>query len=426
MKTISRFTLAIITINSLQTLNAHQVNHQTGALTIAEQDDVEDFVIRREYSSRSIFHGWFGIGWCSNFDYSLTQEEDKSITINLCDKPLLRFEKSSSTIFRVPYRVNQIIVSIGDSFYWTAGDGYTYVFNSLKALYGVKKGNQWIAKLDDSKPLGSLKISRHADLQLIQSINGKSTQISFLYSNTQLRSVSINAKNKANYTYDDADNLTLLSEVDKQTLFDYDSNLDRITKIIKSDGTTEYFNYIQKSLPKNQNESHLLSVTHTVLRGKEILSSFVSQYYYQNSEAGDLKLVRANLPSRSLSESTEVQYSKSGLPSFIRQKGKAFKVLFSPDRKVSELRWNNESYLFLYNHPEGKLTSIIERNLSPSNSNQIVSRADFNYDRSGRLINTNESKVYHPYDLQNLESDYAFKQVVPFEPVRALAAIRGG
>jgi hypothetical protein len=427
MNTISKLALTLLTLNSLHHLSAVQVNHQTGAVSITEQEVAADFIIKREYSSRSIYHGMFGIGWCSNFDYTLTRKEDSSITLLLCGKPLLRFEKSTPTIYRVPYRLSQIIVSKGDSYFWTASDGYTYVFNALNALYGVKSGNSWVLRLDTLEPAASLKITRQAELNLITKIEGPNGLHKYQYENTQLKSVSFNNSVKVKYSYDSTDNLVLLAKADQFTLFEYEANLDRITKIIKPNGTTEIFKYNLIANPKNKQETHSLSVNHEVLRGKEKINQYVSQYFYRSDSNGELKLVRANLPSRSLSESTEVQYAQSGLPTYIRQRGKTFKVLFSPDRKVSELRWNNESYLFLYNHPEGKLTSIIERNISPQFSgNQIVSRADFNYDRIGRLINASSKEVYHPYDLQNLDSDYAFKQVVPFEPVRALAAIRGG
>lgn len=401
--------------------HTQQVNHQTGALDISTFDQLPELSIRRDYSSRSLHRGLFGYGWCSNLDVSIKFTSDKAIDLYECDRPIARFERSTPTIYRLPYRLSQTLVSNGDAWFLSQGTDLLFTFSREGNFLGIKIKDAWIIRLDVLSGFGRYAVTLDFDRKLIKSIKGAGASFYYSYSDLNLATVNSDKSLVAAYAYDSSNNLVSIQNHEGLTRLEYDVKQDRVDKILRANGTHTQFTYDFKASLANTGETHFLFVSEVEEKMGINTDAKFSQFFYQQDSTGTFHLKRARLSLYKGSEPIEVLYSQLGTPAYIRLNGKAYKLFFNLDKKVSELRWDNESYLFSYNHPSGKLTAITERNLKLHVTTKTV---NFIYDRNGRLVSPLAVPVLHPFDLQKIESEIAFKELIPFEPVRALAALK--
>lgn len=75
--------------SQIASLAHSQINLWQGSYTLTENDKIlERLKIKRQYSSRSLYKGWFGFGWCSDLDYKISQVNKNNFSISHCGRPL--------------------------------------------------------------------------------------------------------------------------------------------------------------------------------------------------------------------------------------------------------------------------------------------------------------------------------------------------
>lgn len=210
-------------------------------------------LIKRYYSSRSLFKGYFGYNWCSDLDYKITISS-KNLSLFDCEigKHLI-FEKTSGTDFI--NLENDLSIQNDDLFFKYVTPSTSYFFSKngvmshwipkgMPAMYAIYKNTKLSRIL--SKQVGSQSVVFDND-GLIQKIGGK---LSYSYDNGILKKVTQGKIITWKYRYDEFMNMTLWRGPSNYEIMKYDSEWDRIIYFKDANNCRFHFQYEIKQAKK--------------------------------------------------------------------------------------------------------------------------------------------------------------------------------
>lgn len=189
------------------------------------------------YNSRSLHHGWWGQGWCSDIEAKI--ENDKLILCSIPVKDVSPLEKFTA-IFH---------------------EGKTYIFNSQRKVTKVLSKNinisiSWSHDLPTEIKMNDEQFNIRTESGHIIGLHGDSRSFNFNYDKGLLKQ-SLDQK----FSYDHFDNLVLIDGVKKVEL-SYTSD-DRILKVKDSNKCETIYGFDEF---KNKNSILLLSKIHRECR----------------------------------------------------------------------------------------------------------------------------------------------------------------
>lgn len=193
-----------------------EVNISFGEFKIQHQDKIaKKIILNRDYSSRSLYKGLFGYGWCSSWDY----RRDQNKKTYLCQK----------TIENIKEQIE---------------------FNSQGEVVEIKTPMQKIIFLREKKKgedlkqnSSSKKIYVFLSKGLITKIQSQGKIWHYHYQNHQLSKVLRDKTLTVQYEYDDYANMTLWRSQDFSEKMGYDKELDVIESYQQKDLCKNKYNY---------------------------------------------------------------------------------------------------------------------------------------------------------------------------------------
>ncbi len=235
-----------------------------------------DMRLQRQYSSRSISKGWFGWGWCSNYEdkVEVKKGNNQIIYISCNLKVILNKDNNEPSLWKSNSADNYFAFKKSSNYHLSKKDGFELIFN---------KNGELIERLD--KRGRSLKITRHkrflqdeniilvkdsTDIQmklvfgkggtvnrvLLTSaknlvlfrgkdfIRPKSVRLNYLYSDGNLKTVSSTNTIIYRYSYSKTRNLELIVREDKKAKkVAYDEQQDSVVQVNNFDGCIETLTY---------------------------------------------------------------------------------------------------------------------------------------------------------------------------------------
>jgi hypothetical protein len=232
-----------------------------------------DVRMQREYSSRSAEKGWFGWGWCSNYELTLLVQDQNNIIFKSCNY---------ETNFKVKYKniwysedfLKGILVKKQDEFLLTLDEQTTHVFSVNGELKSIQYRNGKIIKFIRNKGFFSkthsvlIEYSLNQSLELTfnldnlvekivlkapnglevlrdkSSLRPKVWTFYYYYADQNLIRITEENKNIFSYFYSSQRNLER-AEVEGKTQIQiqYNESLDLVNKVVYSNGCNEDLKY---------------------------------------------------------------------------------------------------------------------------------------------------------------------------------------
>ena len=251
--------------------------------------------LRRTYNSRSLYTGYFGFGWCSNFEKSLEINNNKEITVKDCDTDfhfVLTDENNSlkTRTFQNPYTKEKILFKSGTYSHYLQ-NGEIRMFNRLGQLTNIISSNGTnIAFNYSGKNISSLRTETNYELTFhlndtnqitkIESSNNESTL--YLYEKENLIQ-SVNSKKQSHlYDYDDMNNMIRLTYPDKtEETIAYNNDQDRVLKINLKNNCTEYYDFYSKDRDQLRQVSTL-----TRKCDNKTINQYIYEFWYKERSDG--------------------------------------------------------------------------------------------------------------------------------------------
>lgn len=252
--------LKIVTIFSLLLLTPKihaEINMKDASYQISNSD-IRD--IRRTYNSRSLYTGYFGFGWCSSIEKSLTINNNKEIRLKDCDtdSPFVLTDESNSLKTRAfinPATKEKVIFKNG-AYTQYLQNGEIRIFNRTGQLTSeLREDQSYIAIEYENELPVRLKNSNSTTLQFsfndtnqITHIESGDKQALYLYEKENLiQSVNFNNQSYL-YGYDELNNMIRHTYPDKfEETVAYNNDYDRVLKIHLKNDCIEYYDFITKS-----------------------------------------------------------------------------------------------------------------------------------------------------------------------------------
>ncbi|USN46084.1 MAG: hypothetical protein H6626_07560 [Pseudobdellovibrionaceae bacterium] len=194
-------TFAGLFLLTVATQSQASVDYQSGSFT----ESSSDFGIERTYSSRSLFVGVFGFGWCSRLDTYIELSPDIKPQLNRCGKPVN----------------GAVMTANAQGFLYTDNNQFKFQFTTKGHLKNVKdsEGN-------------TFRMLRDPDLDRVMEIQWQSQVRKFTYKNDLLLGVTDSSMETTQYKYDLYNNLTEVIRADESQLrLTYDLVHDRLIEI---------------------------------------------------------------------------------------------------------------------------------------------------------------------------------------------------
>lgn len=192
--------------------------------------------LERTYNSRSNDKGWFGFGWCSDLETTITISES-SVAVNHCGSgEEIVFQKAGS-LFKSTRTQDGIFKKSGSNYVRTFADGTTETYSSNGKLSEIRKRGDYI----------SLKHNEKGTIKSLQDSGGRvvvteTDQSGFITSITAIVPSKNGKKQKekiADYTYKD-DNLVSATNFWGNTYtYTYDKEHNLIKAVWPGNNTVE-------------------------------------------------------------------------------------------------------------------------------------------------------------------------------------------
>ncbi len=240
--------LCSVVFNSAQSLaspaNQYAVNMQDGGLILKEENDFT-MNVDRTYRSRSLELGYFGQGWCSDFESQLVFQGKGVIRLVNCQSSrpsLFQVSTTAASYINSENTQDQIVIKMG--FYerrvqneWVAKYNFKGKLielrrnkNTYKLIYNSRALPE---KIQMGKKL--IQFEWHPVLNLVEKIKLGAEEQTLSYTGFSLIKVK-NGKKTVQYLYDDLDNLierkkSAETAVDQKMTVSYDKTADKVTKI---------------------------------------------------------------------------------------------------------------------------------------------------------------------------------------------------
>ncbi len=212
--------LCSVVFNSAQSFaspaNQYAVNMQDGGLILKEENDFT-MNVDRTYRSRSLELGYFGMGWCSDFESQLVFQGRGVIRLVNCQSSrpsLFKVNSTAASYINSENTNDQIVIKMG--FYerrvqneWVAKYNFKGKLielrrnkNTYKLIYNSRALPE---KIQMGKKL--IQFEWHPVLNLVEKIKLGSEEQTLSYTGFSLIRIK-NGKKTVHYSYDDLDNLT--------------------------------------------------------------------------------------------------------------------------------------------------------------------------------------------------------------------------
>ena len=253
-----------------------------------------DLRVRRTYSSRSLFNGMFGFGWCSDFETKIEITAENNLLLTECGGGAeITYSLSASSGTDVSTTIEKIVAEVGkrnkkltkkdlnrlredlrkDQFLRMAlarkldmsgkvEQGKVYRANGIGAETIVFKNNSYVRTLEDGTYQFFDKNGRLVKMQdsnrnylalsysgdkLTRVLDNNGRQLNFVYKKGTGKVAQITApgKLKASYAFKGENLSQVVNQWKTKYGYEYD-NLHNLTKIAFQDGTTKEIAYNQK------------------------------------------------------------------------------------------------------------------------------------------------------------------------------------
>lgn len=220
-------------------------------LTHAEKIKTET-ILKRHYSSRSLYKGVFGFNWCSDLDFKISITDEMSIfdcelgkRISFKKANANRFENTENNL-KLVIRDLLIIYQRADSTYYFSMDGrlshWTAPSSSGAPTYVIYKDGLITQLL--VKKIGAVLVTYTRE-GLVQTLGA---DFSYEYTQGLLNKVHKTKKALWQYQYDEFLNMTLWRSPSSFESMKYDSEWDRIVELKDTEACRFRFQYeIKKS-----------------------------------------------------------------------------------------------------------------------------------------------------------------------------------
>lgn len=255
------FYLSLFTFVFFVAVTMADVKKEHGEFRLNHTDNVQkNIALQRQYSSRSLFKGYFGFNWCSTLDFKLSITNGE-ISVYDCDVgKTITFEKSDSRL--VKQAVYYLYKKPNLTYFFSLEGRLSHWITSGGDTIYIIYNNDRMAQLI-SKTKKSLTISVSYD-GLIQKIGDDST---YEYTQGVLQRVLKNKKMRWQYQYDEFLNMTHWRSQTHNELMKYDSEWDRIVFFKDKNDCRFHFQYEIKEAKKYIFESQkcLNTNEHTTL-----------------------------------------------------------------------------------------------------------------------------------------------------------------
>lgn len=261
--------LCSVVFNSAQSLaspaNQHAVNMQDGGLILKEENDFT-MNVERTYRSRSLELGYFGMGWCSDFESQLVFQGRGAIRLVNCQSSrpsLFKVSSTAASYINSENSSDQIVIKMG--FYerrvqneWVAKYNFKGKLIELRRNKNTYKLIYNARALPETIQIGKklIQFEWHPVLNLVEKIKMGLEEQTLSYTGFSLIRVK-NRDQTVQYSYDDLDNLTERKKLDQKMpeikmpeikmTVTYDKMADRVIKI--EGACVEKYSY-EKETPK--------------------------------------------------------------------------------------------------------------------------------------------------------------------------------
>lgn len=210
-------------------------------------------IIKRHYSSRSLFKGVFGFNWCSDLDYKINVDKNEMTLFDCELGKRLTFTRTSPSRFE--NTENQLKLQVKDHLIQYRKTTTTYYFSmdgrlshwtaiSGHPIYVIYKDGQIHRLL--AKKTGALAVTVTGDGLILKIV----PNFTYEYNQGLLQRVKQSKKTIWQYQYDEFLNMTLWRSPSSFESMKYDSEWDRIVELKDKDDCRFRFQYEVKKSKK--------------------------------------------------------------------------------------------------------------------------------------------------------------------------------
>lgn len=222
----------------------------------------------RVYNSRSNHRGWFGYGWCSNFETRIETTPDNIKFIYCGDGSHTTYNKTGNQYTSAESKETSF-KKVGSNFVRTSKDGVEETFDQEGRLTRIKRGKDHISlKYKGSVPSelvdsGGRKVqvlskdNQITEISFETSLDGKTMKekiASYTYDGEHLKSVNNFWNNTYSYSYDKQNNLVKsVWPNGEEVKISYNSN-DWVKSVVGHDLCVENYDYTMKGSARDNYE----------------------------------------------------------------------------------------------------------------------------------------------------------------------------
>ncbi len=263
------------------TLDVRNGSYNHTSLDFIVSNSEIDMRLQREYSSRDNRRGWFGWGWCSNYESKLVIHENE-IIFKSC-RFEIGFKRINKTLWKTISEPNGTIKVKKNQFILDMQDGFIYVFNNAGSLLSILDRNQktlafnWSPRIFSKAKVLTVRSSDHFEMQFIfnsnhivdrvvisaprglvlhreeREVRPKRWTFFYQYQDDNLISFKEEAKTLVSYKYSLLRNLVeVQTRFSKTFKVQYDEEKDLVTNVTHPDGCYEDLAYwFNSTQPQN-------------------------------------------------------------------------------------------------------------------------------------------------------------------------------
>lgn len=244
--------------------------------------DRRDLKINRTYKSRSLYHGIFGFGWCSDLDLHLNIIDSHNIELIDCNttRPIRYIKKHNESQYISETKPSDHLHFDGHTYLRKENGLSTQRFNRDGTLEPNKLIFNDIAKNES----GHIKNISLAD----------GTKLHYIYNEKNLVQIKKNGQLLFSYKYDDLHNLTKVQYPDSSyEQISYDSDRDWVRSFTGRSGCTEHYNFIT---PNPGNKNYFMSTINKKCAGsKELRTKY--EFWHATNSNGQTYLAQIKISS---------------------------------------------------------------------------------------------------------------------------------
>ena len=320
--------IILITVFSFTALSEASVNLKDASFQITHTDSnvkIRD-VIDRSYSSRSLYNGLFGFGWCSSLEHRLSLVQKYQLQLSTCTRKY-SFVSEVGEVLGVSY-VNQHhnsdkIYKINQKYIRFVNGQRREVYNEYGVLQRIYlNSRQFIKLIYQDRRLKGLRMPEgnelnvfYGDLGKVSTIRGEGTHLQYFYKGEDLVSVKNHGGVRFRYRYDRLHNMTFIQSLSAQNQevetrkLAYNQSKDWITEVVSSNGCRQSIRY---SVRSNSSDDHYVSRSEINCQKKSSRHTFF-EFWYKKGHAQNKYLHK--LVKRQRGVATETVFDPvSGLP----------------------------------------------------------------------------------------------------------------